>query len=247
MSKLFPAMNSKPENAQVVSIIPCWLCAFVLIPMFIPVLAIGLWDDYELSVWFEIAYHILNGIGMLWVIRNYLKDEWFMVTIDVPHYLKHIALTVGLIFVAEIIWLGAMYFYGFEIGYLLECLPVVEMSVSHTPAFALNLKPIFGTIAMSLFAPISVCALFYCLGFATVCNKKPWLAYLSIVIITLLPPVFDIIWRDNALFVLCGYFVRLPVHLLACWSYQKTNNVWTPMISLAVTNLLICILFQFIY
>jgi membrane protease YdiL (CAAX protease family) len=30
----------------------------------------------------------------------------------------------------------------------------------------------------------------------------------------------------------------LPIHLLACWSYQKTDNVWTPLISLALINLL---------
>jgi hypothetical protein len=169
---------------------------------------------------------------------GYLKDEWFMVTTDVRYYLKHVALTVCLIVGAELVLLGALYLCGFDIVYMLEHLPVAEMSVSHTPLLLVSLEPIFGTIALSVFAPISICALFYCLGFAPVCYHKPWLAYLCVAAITLIPPVIDILWRGEAALVLSGYLVSLPVHLLACWSYQKTDNVWTPMISLAIANLL---------
>ena len=55
------------------------------------------------------------------------------------------------------------------------------------------------------------------------------------------PPVRDILWRGEAALVLSGYLVNLPIHLLACWSYQKTDNVWTPIFSLAATNLLLSI------
>jgi membrane protease YdiL (CAAX protease family) len=58
----------------------------------------------------------------------------------------------------------------------------------------------------------------------------------------LIPSVVDILWRGDAAFVLTGYLVHLPIHLLACWSYQKTDNVWTPLITLAVTNLLTSII-----
>ena len=70
------------------------------------------------------------------------------------------------------------------------------------------------------------------------CYKKPWLAYLCIAVITLIPPVVDILWRGEATLVLSVYLIRLPIHLLACWSYQKTDNVWTPLVSLVITNLL---------
>jgi hypothetical protein len=215
-------MSSKPEKIQIFATIPCWLWVFVLLPMFMPFVGLGIWDQWEISVWLEIFYHVANGILMLVLMLGYLKEEWFMVTTDVPYYLKHILLTVGLIAGAELVLLGTLFLCDFHFADALECLPMTEMSVSHTPAFALNLQPIFGTIAMSLFAPISVCALFYCLGFATVCNKKPWLAYLSIVIITLLPPVFDIIWRDNALFVLCGYLISNSVKRTSCHSLSMS-------------------------
>ena len=231
-------MYSKPEKIQIFAIIPCWLWVFVLLPMFMPFLGLGLWEQWETSVWLEIGYHAANGILLLLIMISYLKEEWFMVTTDVSHYLKHVALTVALILGAELVLLGGLYISGFDITNMLENLPVTEMSVSHTPLFVIDLEPIFGTLVMSVFAPISICVLFYCLGFAPICYRKPWLAYLCIVVITLIPPAIDIIWRGDAEFVLYGYLVRLPIHLLACWSYQKTDNVWTPMISLSITNLL---------
>ena len=231
-------MTSKPETIQIFAIIPCWLWVFVLLPMFMPFLGLGLWEQWELSVWLEIGYHVANGILMLVIIFSYLKEEWFMVTTDVSHYLKHVMLTVGLIAGAELLLLGTLFICGVNIDDMLECLPIVEMSVSHTPLFTVELQPIYGTIALSVFAPISICALFYCLGFAPICYHKPWLAYLCVAAITLIPPVIDILWRGDAAFVLGGYLVQLPVHLLACWSYQKTDNVWTPLLSLVITNLL---------
>ncbi len=238
MNKIFPPMCSKPEKIQIFSFIPCWLWVFVLLPMFMPFVGLGLWEQVEISTWLEIGYHAANGILMLLIISSYLKEEWFMVTTDVRYYLKHVALTVGLIMGAELVLLGTLYLNGFNIAYMLDNLPVVEMSVSHSPLLLIHLEPIFGTIALSFFSPVTICALFYCFGFAPVCCRKPWPAYLCIAVITLIPPVIDILWRGEAMLVLSGYLVQLPIHLLACWSYQKTDNVWTPIVSLAVTNLL---------
>ena len=246
MNKIFPAMYSKPSTSKIIALIPCWVWVFVLFPMFMPFLGFGFWEQYELSVWLEISYHVANGIIALFIISDYLKDDWFMVTTDLRFYIKHIALTVGLVIIAEFVLLGPLTLFGFDIMNMLESLPVVEMSVSHTPLFLIELQPIIGAITLTVFAPISICALFYCFGFAPVCCRKPWLAYLCIAIITLIPPIIDILWRGGAEFVLSGYLVQLPIHLLLCWSYQKTDNVWTPLISLMVINLLASVDLHFI-
>ena len=102
MNKLFPSMTSKPEKIQIFALIPCWIFVFVLLPMYMPFLGFGLWEQWELSVWLEIGYHVANGIVMLVLMFSYLKEEWFMVTTDVGHYLKHVMLTVGLIAGAEL-------------------------------------------------------------------------------------------------------------------------------------------------
>ena len=246
MNKIFPAMYSKPSTSKIIALIPCWVWVFVLFPMFMPFLGFGLWEQYELSVWLEISYHVANGIIALFIISDYLKDDWFMVTTDLRFYIKHIALTVGLVIIAEFVLLGPLTLFGFDIMNMLENLPVVEMSVSHTPLFLIELQPIIGAITLTVFAPISICALFYCFGFAPVCCRKPWLAYPGIAIITLIPPIINILWWGGAELVLSGYLIQLPIHLLLCWSYQKTDNVWTPLISLVVINLLASIDLHFI-
>ena len=238
MAKIFPSMNSKPEKIQIFATIPCWLWVFVLFPMFMPFIGLGIWEQSEISVWLEFGYHVANGFLMLWIMLGYLKEDWYMVTTAFPYYLKHIALTVGLTAGAELVLLGALYLLGFNIEIMLNWLPVVEMNVSHTPWLFVDLEPILGTIVLSVFTPISICALFYCFGFAPVCYKKPWLAYPSIAVVTLIPPIINILWRGEAALVLSGYLVQLPIHLLVCWSYQKTDNVWTPLVSLATINLL---------
>ena len=246
MNKLFPSMCSKPEKFNIILLIGSWVWVFVLFPMYMPFVGLGIWDQIDMSVWLEIVYHVANGLFMLCLISGYLKEEWFMVTTDLRFYLKHIALTAGLIAGVELVLLGTLYLIGFDISNLLNGLPAVEMSLSQTPLLFISVEPILGAITLSIFVPISICALFYCVGFAPVCYKKPWLAYLCVAGITLIPLIIDILWRDQKGLVLSAYFVQLPVHLLACWSYQKTDNVWTPLLSLATFNLLASIVLPFI-
>lgn len=242
MQKIFPSMNSKPEKVRIFSLVMCYLWVFVLVPMFMPFLGAGLWENRELIAWLEIAYHVANGVILLIIIGSYLKEEWFMVTTDACFYLKHIALTVGLMVGTELVFMGTLYLFGIRIDYILESLPVVEMLISHTPLALLADKPLFGTIALSVFSPISICTLFYCFVFAPLCYKRPWLAYLGIALITMVPPAVDMLWRGEIMLDLCIYLAQLPIHLLACWSYQKTDNVWTPLLSLAATNLLLSVI-----
>lgn len=243
MEKLFPSTTSKPEKVKVVILFFCWIWVFVLLPMYMPFLGAGLWEQREYSVWLEIGYHAANGLLLLWLMFSYLKEEWFMVSTDFPYYIRHAAVTVGLAVVAEFVLLGVMSLFGFDITDMLESLPIVEMAVSQTPLLLISLKPILGTVILSVFAPISICCLYYCFAFAPICYKKPWLAYLCIPVITLIPSIIDILWRGEVNRVLSSYLVQLPIHLLMCWSYQKTDNVWTPLISLAVVNLLASVVF----
>ena len=136
MDKIFPSMHSKPEKIHIFAIIPCWIWVFVLFPMFMPFVGLGIWEQREVSVWLEIVYHAVNGIMLFLIMFTYLKEEWFMVTTDARFYLKHVALTVGLIMGAELVLLSTLFLCGINIDYMLESLPIAEMSVSHTPLFS---------------------------------------------------------------------------------------------------------------
>ncbi|MBO5657695.1 MAG: hypothetical protein J6R94_05880 [Agathobacter sp.] len=242
MSKIFPSMCNKPEKSHVIILIPCWIWILILFPIyFLPLIGAGIWEQAVNGTWIEIGYHVANAVVLFLVLSRYLKEEWFMAKLDFGSTLKHVLLTIGLMAGTELILLGTLHLCGFNLADIMEFLPVVEMSISHTPLALLMYNPIFGTIVVSIFAPFSVVALFYCLGFAPICYRKPWLGYVCVAALVLLQAVVDILWRGDGAFVMGGYIVNLPIHLLACWSYQKTDNVWTPIITLGLANLIISI------
>ena len=110
MEKLFPSMCSKPEKIKIFGLIPCWIWVFILFPMFMPFVGLGLWEQWEISSWLEIGYHVVNGVALFLLMYSYLSEEWFMVSTDIGHYVKHIALTLVLMVGAELILLGILYF-----------------------------------------------------------------------------------------------------------------------------------------
>ena len=66
----------------------------------------------------------------------------------------------------------------------------------------------------------------------------PWLGYLAVTILLMLPAAFDILWRGGAALVIATYILNLPMHLIACWSYQKADTVWAPLTVLSIFNLI---------
>jgi len=57
-------------------------------------------------------------------------------------------------------------------------------------------------------------------------------------VLVLIASFFDIYWQLGIVGALIVYIIRLPVHLFARWTYQKTDNIWTPMFALVGFNLL---------
>ena len=239
MNKIFPPMYDRPKNISLYAFCAYWGFCFVLAPMYMPYIGAGLWETTKWIAWLEIVYHLLNALVVSALMVEYLKDSWFMLTLDFRKHLKLIGLTVGLmaaVLVQQIIFL---FLGGYTIQYCFNALPILEKSVSQSSYVLATAQPVFGTISMVVCSPIAVCGLFYALCFAPLCVKeKPVLAYLSVVVITAIPFIIDILWRQDVELNIILYLMQLPAHLIACWSYQKTDNIWTPIISLAIVNLL---------
>ena len=238
MKKLFPAMTSRPGSGELVGTVSYWAWAFALVPMWIPFLSTGLWEDRDYCSWVEIIYHALNGVVTVIILKEYLKDEWFMVTTAPGRYLGHGLLTALLMFGTVILLAVVRGLLGGNGFYLLEWIPVTELNVAQTSALMTISNPVFGAICAVFLVPISLCGLFYALGFAPLCCKKPVAAYFLVAVVILIPSVVDVLWRGDLRVSTDRYFFLLPVHLLACWSYQKTDNIFTSMFSLALLNLL---------
>ena len=58
----------------------------------------------------------------------------------------------------------------------------------------------------------------------------------------IIPLALDINWRGGADYKLYVYFLQLPIHLIACWSYHKADTIWAPITCLAIFNLVTSLL-----
>ncbi len=119
-------------------------------------------------------------------------------------------------------------------------MPLSEMDISMLSSTLVLENPIFGTLCLVLICPVVVCCMYYLTAFVPVCNKNPWLGYLAVTLLTAFPGFCNFItgWDLQTEAVL--YLVRLPIHLLACWSLRKTQTIFVPMIIHAANNLVSC-------
>lgn len=209
-----------------------WILGIVLFPMYMPFIGYGLWDDLDAISWVEIVYHAINAVVMILAMKEYLSDAFFEVRYNTKGVLKTVATACELM----LAWGLISAFLSGQM-WVIDAFPISEFSVALTAGFLVENNPVFGTVCMTLLVPFGICGLFYATGFGPVGYKNTKLAYLTVSVLLLLPSLFDILWRGETFFVIFTYALQLPVHLIACWSYQKTDCVWTPIFALAGFNL----------
>ncbi len=237
MKAVFPTMTDRPGNGSVFGIFAYWLFGFVVFPFVLPVMAVGSWDNYTVISWLEIVYHIINFAVAVTMMRSYLAESFFNVRIRKAKFVKTVLLTFAMMITAVIALASVVRFVSGMDTDLLFMLPMSEFDVLIYSDYMTVINPVFGTLCLTVLSPVAISCLFYAGGFATVCNSKPWLAYIVVSLLLLLITGFDILWRGGAENALMQFTFRIPVHLLACWSYQKTDTIWTPIASLALLNL----------
>jgi hypothetical protein len=118
---------------------------------------------------------------------------------------------------------------------------MLPISTADTYCLASNVvyyNPVFGTLCMVLVAPFITCGFFYASVFSTVGYWHPLLAYPATALALALPRIASacLYWDPRGEMIL--YFAQLPIHMLACWAYQKTDNVWSPIILHILINLI---------
>lgn len=233
MKKHFPPMLSCLHKGYVFCIFVYWILGIVLLPMYMPFIGYGLWNDLEAISWVEIVYHAINAVVMILATKELLSDTFFEVRYNTREILKTVAVALGLMLAWALICVLL-----FGLSLMIDIFPVAEFNVALTAGFLVENNPIFGTVCMALLVPFGICGLFYASGFGPVGYKNTKLAYPVVAVLLLLPHVFDILWRGQTFDVIFTYVLQLPVHLFACWSYQKTDCVWTPIFALSAFNLL---------
>lgn len=231
MREFFPIMNDDTEKGMHFALFAYWIFAFGVIPTWIPLFADGFWDNLSVITWFEIGYHVLNAVVVAIMLKSYLEDSFFTVQLD----LKRFLIIVGSAALLMLALASAVYYSQSEAA--IDFYPLGEMMVALTSGYLVKSQPIFGTVCYSLFAPITVVGLFYVSGFAPVCRRSRWLGYLVVTVVLAVPCAFDILWRGNAELVITVLLRQLPMHWIACWTYQKADTVWAPIATVAIFNL----------
>ena len=230
MKKLFPVMYDCPEKTMYIAGAIYCVIGFFTFPFLTLFFAQGYQDDVAIS-WFEIVYHVVNFLAVMWIFRTYLKDSFF----NVRYNLKPFLIVSGCCAAAAIVYAMCVTFQGAVTTNPLNhfvaesALPLMEVELLILPSYLVNVNPIAGTIVTVFLAPVVISCLYYASTFAPACNSRPWLAYLVVMVMIAVPRIFNSLtfwdWKTEALL----YAVQLPIHLIACYSYQKSDTVWAPI------------------
>lgn len=231
MKDFFPLMNDDTEKGMHFALFAYWVFAFGVLPSWMPLFADGFWDNFPVTSWFEIGYHVLNAVVVAIMLKSYLADSLLTVQLDPKRFFVIVGSAVAVMLVM------AAALFGLAGDVIVDFYPLGEMNVFFTLGYMAQLQPVFGTICCSVFVPFAVVGLFYASGFAPMCRRSHWLGYVVVTVVLVLPCVFDILWRGGADFTIPIFIMQLPMHWVACWTYQKADTVWAPVATLAIFNL----------
>ena len=231
MKRFFPIMNDDADKGMHFALLAYWIFAFGVIPTWMPLFGDGFLDDLPVISWLEIACHVLNSVVVIIMLKTYLADSFLNVQIEPKKFLCTVVVS-ALVMLA--LAAGLHFVYGYA---AMDYYPISEMNIAFTTGAMVQAQPVFGTICCSLFVPFTVVGLFYATGFAPVCRRNPWLGYLTVAVVLAIPQAMEVLWRGISDFALWTYFLQLPIHWVACWSYQKADTIWAPITTLALFNL----------
>lgn len=238
MKKLFPDMFDRPSTRRVVSALGCCLFPFFLIPYLLHIMTVDIPTEYNTKAWLDIGYHVVNAVTMLVIYGAYMKESFFNVRFNVKNFFGVVGIAAGAMILAGYV-VGRMIGFTENTWLAFSIFPLAECEMLLLPGDIVYVQPLLGLLCMVLLTPIAISGMYYASAFSPICtSSRPWLAYIVVAVYLLVPRLlfsvsFWLLEEELAL-----YLVQLPVHLIACWSYQKTDTIWAPICSLAIVNLI---------
>ena len=240
MNKWFPEMYDRPENGPAIASVVYWGICYFMIPFVTLFLAWAFSSDLSTVIGVDIATYIVNFLCMISLFGSYLSDSFLEVQLGMSRFIKTVLIAAVLILVVEVCLL--LWGYRWDLMGVFWAYPISETSVVSSTAVVVLTNPLLGSLCMTVLTPVTVSCMFYATVFAPFAVKNPKTAYILTSVLLVLPRLLSSWWLGNGIYDLSIYLLQLPVHLIACWSYQKSNTVWAPIVSLGITNLLICLL-----
>ena len=249
MGKFFPHMYDSPEPNQSVGGFTYGVVPFLVLPFTLTLLTIGIKDTAP-YVWLEYLYQAINFTAMFVIYRSYLRDSWLNVSINV----RGVVLTcLAGGFAILCLYAGYVYAAFFELFPKAEtvffgALPMVGIELMMLPGSLLLNGGIPAAVVLLVLGPITTSCLFYATAFAplSVAGKRFW-SYIAVAALVAVPRfvTYFTVWGGHKEVAL--YLAQLPIHFIACWTYQKTDTIWAPIFTLAGVNLIVCAMLGGLY
>ena len=243
MSKRMPIYLERPETQVIgVAVIYSVLCFFSL-PFILLLMLGGLERNLYAISWFEIAFHVLNFIVMVSLFKDYLRDGLDNLRIHKKNIIRTILIAMSLMLVVMELWF-ALWQRTESTMFFIACfdtMPLSEMDMFSLAANVVCANPIFGTLCMVVLTPVTVSCIYYAVGFVPAYNVRPWLGYLVVAAVIAFPRICNAVTFWDPEEQMISYFAHLPLQMIACWAYRRTDTIWTPIILHAVTNLIACV------
>ena len=241
MGHRFTTLMERPEINNSIAALVYQVVAYFSIPFLLLLLLQGGQNGIDqVAAGIELTYHVFNFFVALFIYREYLTDTFSDIRIHYRKLLKASAQSIELIL---LIALALFFSLGFgNVLAAIGSLPLVEVDLFILPRDVIPIYPLLGTLCMVFLAPITISCLFYGSVFAPICYTRPVLAYIAMAAFLAFPRFCNAstYWDPATEWTL--YFTQLPVHLLACRSYQKADSIWAPILTLSIVNGISCIL-----
>lgn len=244
MNKHFPTLTERPEVNNSIAALFYQVVAYFSLPFLLLLLLQGGQDGvHRVAAALELAYHAFNFFVALFIFREYLTDTWADFRYGYQKLMKTVSLYTGLIMLIAIVLNALFGFSGGTAGLLAYgTLPLTEVDLFVLPCDVVATFPLLGTLCMGFLTPVAISCLFYGAVFAPICYTRPVLAYVAMAVFLAFPRFCNAatFWDPATEWTL--YFTQLPLHMIACRAYQKTDSIWAPILTLWIVNLLSCAL-----
>ena len=243
MHKNFPTLTDRPNINNSVAALVYQVVAYFSIPFLLLLFLQGSQGNIKIVAAVEIGYHVFNFFVARFIFREYLTDTWEDFRYEYKELLKPVSLSSGLIILIAII-LYTLFAFSSDNARLIAygTLPLTEVDLFIHPCDVVYTYPLLGTLCMGFLAPVALSCLLYGSVFAPICYSRPVLAYVAMAVFLAFPRFCNAAtyWDPATEWTL--YFTQLPLHLIACRAYQKTDSIWAPILTHWIVNLFSCAL-----
>ncbi len=246
MVKYSSLMTDSPDKQQIMGSASYCVLSFALFPYVMSLFGLGFSMSVTMLTWAAFAYHAINFVVAVVIFREHLQYSWMNVSLNPRGVLGKSLVGTLLMVVWGVSGSAVAMILGNDVA--AECtLPVTEMTMFVTASWLVTELPVVGGICCVLLTPFTISLLYYATVFAPICSTRPKLAYLVTALIMAVPHAINAVTFWDPTEEILIYLIQLPVHLIACRLYQKTDTVWAPIFSLAAANLVACVLWTLIF